>query len=128
MGRRDWHAGVPTFKSILYRGLWPGIDLRFDGTAGKLEYSFVVHPGANPAAIKLAYRGSTEHVLTAAGGMRVSTTSYHRDRADVGSPWSHHGASDFPFDVNLLCINADATPAFAREAGTPRDCMENAES
>jgi GT2 family glycosyltransferase len=52
-----------------------------------------------------------------AEGVPVSTTSYHRDGRDVGSTWSHHGASDFPFDVNLLVVHPDHMTDFVLDSG-----------
>jgi GT2 family glycosyltransferase/tetratricopeptide (TPR) repeat protein/glycosyltransferase involved in cell wall biosynthesis len=51
------------------------------------------------------------------GGVPVSTTSYHRDSGDLVSPWSHHGPSDFPFDVNLLVVHPDHMTDFVLDSG-----------
>ena len=53
----DWKAGLPTYSRIVYRGLWPGIDLAYSGTMNRLKYEFIVHPGADPSRVRLAYRG-----------------------------------------------------------------------
>jgi len=53
----DWQAGLPTYSRIVYRELWPGIDLAYSGTANRLKYEFIVHPGADPSQVRLAYRG-----------------------------------------------------------------------
>ena len=34
----DWHTGLPTYSRIVYRNLWPGIDLVYSGTVNKLKY------------------------------------------------------------------------------------------
>ena len=52
-----------------------------------------------------------------AGGVPLSTTSYHRDERDLGSAWSHHGSSDFPFDVNLLVVHPDQMTDFVLDSG-----------
>ena len=52
-----------------------------------------------------------------AGGVPISTTSYHRDGRDLGSPWSHSGPSDFPFDVNLLVVHPDQMTDFVLDSG-----------
>ncbi len=54
----QWHAGLPTYGSIVYPDLWPGIDLVYYGTVNQLKYEFIVQPGADPAQIRLAYRGA----------------------------------------------------------------------
>jgi hypothetical protein len=70
---QEWHTSLPTFSRVVYPELWPGIDLVYEGSAGRLKYSFVVRPGADPAQIQLAYRGATEVTVNAAGQMEVKT-------------------------------------------------------
>jgi hypothetical protein len=53
----NWKAGLPTYSRIVYPNLWPGIDLAYSGTANRLKYEFIVHPGADPSKVHLAYRG-----------------------------------------------------------------------
>ncbi|CAN5324861.1 hypothetical protein BH20ACT24_BH20ACT24_16230 [soil metagenome] len=53
----NWLTGVPTFSSITYPDLWPGIDLVYEGTGSSLEYTFHLDPGADPSRIRLRYRG-----------------------------------------------------------------------
>ncbi|HKQ78922.1 MAG TPA: SBBP repeat-containing protein [Blastocatellia bacterium] len=54
----NWRAGLRTYASIVYRDLWPGIDLVYNGTTDRLKYEFIVKPGADPKRIRLAYRGT----------------------------------------------------------------------
>ena len=53
-----WITGVPTYARIAYHNVYRGIDLIYHGQQGRLEYDYVVAPGANPAAIKLAVEGA----------------------------------------------------------------------
>jgi hypothetical protein len=69
----DWRTGLPTFRKVVYRDLWPGIDLVYRGTVNRLKYEFVVQPGADPDLIALQYRGAARLSLTEAGGLRVET-------------------------------------------------------
>jgi hypothetical protein len=71
-GRDEWHTGLPTYAQIVYRDLWHNIDLVYSGTANRLKYEFVVWPGADPAQIRLTYRGATLRVNDA-GQLEVST-------------------------------------------------------
>lgn len=59
MGRdsRRWKKGVPTYGQVRYTEVYSGIDLVYYGREGLLEYDFVVAPGADPAAIRLAFDG-----------------------------------------------------------------------
>ena len=73
--REAWRTGLPTYASVVYPSLWPGIDLVYTGTATRLKYTFLVHSGANPDRIQLAYRGVTAVTLTDGGELDVSTPS-----------------------------------------------------
>lgn len=70
--REAWQTDLPTYRRVVYRSLWPGIDLAYQGTVNKLKYAFIVHPGADPGRIRLAYRGAGLK-LTAAGQLEVTT-------------------------------------------------------
>ena len=71
--RHEWKAGLKTYGGVMYRDLWPGIDLIYTGTVNKLKYRFVVKPGADPNIIHLAYRGATSVVINNAGQLEVKT-------------------------------------------------------
>ncbi|MFB3922304.1 MAG: SBBP repeat-containing protein [Terriglobia bacterium] len=49
---RQWHTNVPNYSRVRYEQLYPGIDLVYYGNEGRLEYDFVVGPGADPRAIR----------------------------------------------------------------------------
>lgn len=69
----NWRSSVPTFQRLVYRDLWPGIDLVYSGTADRLKYEFIVKPGADPDQIQLRYRGAEEVSVTKNGTMLVRT-------------------------------------------------------
>jgi hypothetical protein len=70
---QEWKAGLRTSSKIIYRDLWPGIDLVYYGTVNRLKYDFVVHRGADPARIKLSYRGANRVEVTPEGRLEVTT-------------------------------------------------------
>jgi hypothetical protein len=73
-GRPDaWKTGLSASSRIIYRELWPGIDLVYQGTFDRLKYEFVVRPGADPARIRLAVRGAETFGLTADGRLKIQT-------------------------------------------------------
>jgi hypothetical protein len=58
---KKWRTNVPTYAKVKYAGVYPGVDLVYYGNqGGQLEYDFVVAPGADPAAIRLALSGRLE--------------------------------------------------------------------
>jgi hypothetical protein len=68
-----WRTGIPTFGKIRYRGVYPGIDLVYYGTQGRLEYDFVVAPGGDPTKIRLAFEGATRLTLEPGGDLVLET-------------------------------------------------------
>lgn len=68
-----WREGLPTYAALVYRELYPGVDLRYDGRDGALKGTYTVAPGADPARIRWRYEGAEALALDAAtGDLRVS--------------------------------------------------------
>lgn len=53
-----WQLDVPAYARVVYPGVYPGIDLVFHDARGHLEYDFVVAPGADASAVRLAFDGA----------------------------------------------------------------------
>ena len=69
----EWKTGIPAYARIVYRNLWPGIDLAYSGSSDRLKYQFVVHPGADPSKIRLLYRGASSVDVDRKGRLEVGT-------------------------------------------------------
>lgn len=50
-----WQKNLATYRRVRYSGVYPGIDWIFRPAEDKLEYDFVVAPGADPGAIALVF-------------------------------------------------------------------------
>jgi hypothetical protein len=48
-----WRRDLPTFAKVRYPNVYQGIDIVYYGNQGRLEYDFVIAPGADPSAITL---------------------------------------------------------------------------
>lgn len=72
---KNWVTQIPTYKTILYKEIYPKIDLRyyFD-TNGSLKYDFIVQPGGDPSNIKIKYEGIHNLTLTTRGDIQIKTT------------------------------------------------------
>jgi len=70
-----WMTGVPTYARVRYAGLYPGIDLAYYGTAGRLEDDWTVAPGADPRAIRLAVDGARGVALDGHGALVLDTAA-----------------------------------------------------
>ncbi len=69
--RRDWHTGVPHYRSVRYAGVYPGVDLVYYGGRDGLEYDFVLQPGASASRIRIRFRGADRVSLTREGDLRI---------------------------------------------------------
>ena len=49
--------GLSQYREVVYRDLWPGIDMKLRDDSGALKYEFHVRPGARVSDIRLAYEG-----------------------------------------------------------------------
>ncbi|HEY3169260.1 MAG TPA: hypothetical protein VGK57_18655, partial [Candidatus Binatia bacterium] len=79
--REDWATGLKTYNRLVYRDLWPGIDLVYSGSVDRLKYMFAVRPGADPKQIRLRYRGAESVSLDREGKLLVQTAleDFHDD-------------------------------------------------
>ncbi|HYA48721.1 MAG TPA: SBBP repeat-containing protein, partial [Burkholderiales bacterium] len=72
---QDWRAGVPAYSRLVYRDLWPGVDLVYSGSSERLKYEFIVRPGADPSRVRLAYKGVSGLSVDGDGRLRVETAA-----------------------------------------------------
>jgi hypothetical protein len=70
----QWHTDVPNYAQVQYQNVYSGIDAVYSGADQRqLEYTFVVHAGADPGAIRLAVQGANGLGLDAQGDLVVHT-------------------------------------------------------
>ncbi|MDP2915495.1 MAG: SBBP repeat-containing protein [Candidatus Aminicenantes bacterium] len=110
----DWKSGLPSYSRIVYANLWPGIDLAYSGTMDELKYEFVVHPGADPSRIRLAYRGASSVQVNAEGRLTVTTPS---GGFEDGAPVAYQEDSRTRVNVPMEYRIADPSPGKTTSGG-----------
>ena len=70
--QENWHTNIPNFRRIVQRQVYPGIDISYHGTEGQLEEDFVLSPGADPRAIRLAFDGAQMLRINSSGELNVT--------------------------------------------------------
>ena len=70
---RDTRVSAPTYRRVRYVEIYPGIDLVYYGRPRRLEYDFVVAPGADPGRIALAFDGAERVDVDEAGDLVAHT-------------------------------------------------------
>jgi hypothetical protein len=64
-----WLTNVPTFAKVRYGEVYPGTDLVYYGHEGRLEYDFVLAPGADPSLVALNFEGADRVELDEQGDL-----------------------------------------------------------
>jgi hypothetical protein len=71
-----WRTNVAGYAKVKYEGLYPGIDLvYYDNGEGRLEYDFIVSPGANPKQIALSIEEAQSVEVDASGDLVISAAT-----------------------------------------------------
>jgi uncharacterized protein (TIGR03437 family) len=73
--QKRWRTNVPNYAKVRYREVYPGVDLIFYGNQRRLEYDFVVVPGADPCIIKLRFAGVSESDIDTRGDLILKTSA-----------------------------------------------------
>ncbi len=71
-----WAAQVPSFAEIIYKNLYPGIDMRIFSQQGSLKYECIVQPKADPSRIQFRYAGMDKIALN--NGFLITETSVNK--------------------------------------------------
>lgn len=67
-----WRIGVPHYARVRYEAVYPGIDLIYHGSP-RLEYDFLLAPGADPQQIRLDFSGVDAVTIGARGELVLRT-------------------------------------------------------
>jgi len=71
--KSKWASGVKNFKEVIYKNMYPGIDLQVLGMQNSMKYNFIVAPAANAKEIKLMYEG-VDKLYLENGALKIKTS------------------------------------------------------
>jgi hypothetical protein len=66
---KQWRTNIPSYAKVKYEKVYPGIDLIYYGNQRQLEYDFIVAPGADPKAVRLAFAGADQLTIDKRGDL-----------------------------------------------------------
>jgi hypothetical protein len=69
----EWRTGVPAFGAVQYRNVYRGIDLVYHGSTNRLEFDFIVVPGADYKDIRLHFDNVDKARLASNGDLVLET-------------------------------------------------------
>lgn len=67
--KNKWRTGVPNFARLKREHVYPGIDVVYYGADRRLEYDFLVNPGADASRIRLRFSGADQVSLNEQGAL-----------------------------------------------------------
>jgi hypothetical protein len=82
-----WQAEVPAYSEVVYRDVWPGVDLVFrEAEGGRLTYEAVLSPGADAQVVQFRYDGADGVAEEPDGSFLVETPvgTLREERAVIG--------------------------------------------
>jgi hypothetical protein len=68
-------ANIPTYERILRRSVYPGVAAVYHGEEGRLEYDFVVAPGADASRIVIDFEGAQDVRLNDRAEIELTTAA-----------------------------------------------------
>ncbi len=69
-----WYTDVPSYTEIYFTDVYAGIDVRFYGSGGRLEYDAVVSPWADYSQIEISIEGADEVRINEVGQLMAATS------------------------------------------------------
>lgn len=68
-----WRTGLAAYREIVYRNLWPGVDLELRVRGAALEHTFIVHAGGRLEDVRVAWEGAAAPTPGSGGGLDLRT-------------------------------------------------------
>jgi hypothetical protein len=81
-----WRTDVPNYSAIVYKDLYPGIDVRYSSNGGgQVNYEYIAQPGTDLSQIQVSYKGDVD-VTIDNDGMTTVTTKWGNTIVLAGQP------------------------------------------
>ncbi|KRE34264.1 hypothetical protein [Paenibacillus sp. Soil724D2] len=69
----ELYSNLPIFREVIYRQMWPSIDVVFQGHEGNMKYDVMLQPGARMEDIRFICEGADEIRIDDAGNLLIIT-------------------------------------------------------
>jgi uncharacterized repeat protein (TIGR01451 family) len=109
---RLWGTGLDTYGGVTYRGLYPGIDLAYEGLDGQLKGNYLLAAGADPALIRWRYAEIEQAAINPTNGelrLELPDGSYLVEKPPVA--WQQGEGGRIPVPV-AYAIAGDGSLGF----------------
>lgn len=71
--KSKWRTDIRTFKAVLYKNIYPNIDLKVYGVEETIEYDWIIKPGGNPEDIQFKYEDVKKTKIDKKGNIEAET-------------------------------------------------------
>jgi len=71
--KSEWRSNIQTSRAVLYKELYPNIDLKVYGMENQIEYDFVVKPGGEVSDIGFGYKDVEKTRIDKEGNLAIKT-------------------------------------------------------
>jgi hypothetical protein len=107
-----WRTGLSRHAEVVYRDLWPRIDLVMRGEPGALKYEFRIRPGGRVSDIRIDYAGADGLAIDNEGALEIKTAmGVLRDSPPVA--WQGDGLMRVPVDSRYVLSHTGHGYSFA---------------
>ncbi|WP_307442704.1 hypothetical protein [Paenibacillus sp. V4I3] len=69
----EHYSNLPIYREVVYRQMWPGIDVVFQGHEGNMKYDVMLQPGARMEDIRFICEGADEIRIDDSGNLLIVT-------------------------------------------------------
>lgn len=109
----EWRTNLPTYGSLVYRQIYPGIDLTYNGETTTLKGTYQVAPGADPGQIRWRYSGAKSVDIDEGGNLVLTVGGENETSLTETTPvaWQVLNGERVPVAAHYA-IHADGSVGF----------------
>lgn len=111
-----WKSGVKVFQEVVYRNVYPNVDIRYYTYSGSLKYDLVVHPGADLSKLSMAVEGGVKWEVR--NGELVTRTAVGESRQM--KPYSYQVVDGVKKEVGCRYVMKDGVVRYDLKGYDPR--------
>ena len=106
-----WRTNVDLYQTISYKGLYPGIDMKYGGAGKRLKSEFIVAAGVDPSLVRIRYAGF-EKIFIDRDGSLVFRLEHGQLRENSPEAYQIRGGRNVAVDCQYK-LYGDGTVGFA---------------
>src|SRR5882724_1286624 len=70
---KKWVTNIPTFAKVQSSSMYPGVDVLYYGSQGRLEYDLLLDAKTDPSVVRIGIEGTKKISLSKSGDLRMET-------------------------------------------------------